>query len=82
MSRVEIRQKAEEFRNMLNIPINQLYVDITRVLERLNLIIPNVTIEIIPDDKLGVDVQAQTDVEKNIIYIKESVYNGAAENNG
>lgn len=38
--------------------------------------------EIVENDQLEAGVQAQTDVLKNTIYIKKSVYTGAIQNNG
>lgn len=82
MSRMEIRKKAEDIRNRLHIPLNQLYIDVIKVLENIDFIVPGANFEIIPDNEFGLNVQAQTDVGKKEIFIKQSVYNGAAENNG
>lgn len=51
-------------------------------MERLDVLVPEYSYEIVADDQLGVGVHAQTDVMQNTIYIKESVYEGAVQNNG
>ena len=65
MSRMEIRKKAEDIRNRLHIPVNQLYIDVIKVLENIDFIVPGANFEIIPDNEFGLNVQAQTDVGKD-----------------
>lgn len=81
-SRKNLRCLAELVREELGIAIDQKYIDITWVLERLDVLDSKYSYEIVEDDQLEAGVQAQTDVLQNTIYIKESVYTGAIQNNG
>lgn len=81
-SRKKLRYLAELVRKELGIATDKKYIDITWVLERLDVLDSNYSFEIVPDEQLEAGVQAQTDVTKNTIYIKESVYEGAIQNNG
>ena len=69
-------------RKELGIATDKKYIDITRVLERLDVLDSEYSFEIVLDKELKSGVQAQTDVTKNTIYIKESVYECAIQNNG
>lgn len=82
MSRVDIRNIAEKLKEKLQIPINQPYIDVTQVLERLCDEDSKFSFEIVEDDVLEEGVQAESDVQHHTIYIKKSVYDGAAMNNG
>lgn len=81
-SREDLRSLAESVRMRLGIAIDKKYIDITWVLERLYILNSKYSYEIVTDDQLEAGVQAQTDIKKNSIYIKESVYEGAIQNNG
>lgn len=81
-SRENLRYLAKLVRKELGIALDKKYVDVTWVLERLNVLDSKYSFEIVSDEQLELGVQAQTDVTKNTIYIKESVYEGAIQNNG
>lgn len=82
MSRKRIREIAERLKKLLKIPVDQPYVDVTKVLELICDEYPEFSFEIVNDDFFEDGVQAKSDVERNKIYLRESVYNGAAMNNG
>lgn len=77
-----MRELATRLRLLLGIGANQPYIDVTRVLEKIEELDPDFSFEVVDNDKLAAGVQAQTDVIKNKILIKESVYDGASANNG
>lgn len=81
-SRKDLRALARDVRLLLGINPCQLYIDITRVLEKISELDPNFSFEIVDNDELKYDVQAQTDIVKDKILIKESVYMGAIRNVG
>lgn len=81
-SRENLRYLAQLIRKELGIALDKKYVDVTGILERLDILDSEYSYEIVDDDQLGTGVQAQTDIIKNTIYIKESVYEGAIKNNG
>lgn len=81
-SRADLRRLAKEVRKELGIASDKKYIDITWVLERLDVLDSEYSYEIVTDDELDEGVQAQTNVMKNTIYIKESVYEGAIQNIG
>lgn len=77
-----MRALARGVRLLLGINPCQLYIDVTRVLEKISELDPNFSFEIVDDDKLESGVQAQTDIVKDKILVKESVYKGAIKNIG
>ncbi|MBB1086032.1 ImmA/IrrE family metallo-endopeptidase [Limosilactobacillus fastidiosus] len=81
-SREKLRCLAELVRKELGIALDKKYIDITWVLEKLDILDSKFSYEIVTDDQLEDGVQAQTDIMNNTIYIKESVYEGAIHNNG
>ena len=81
-SREDLRYLAKLIRKELGIALDKKYVDVTWILERLDVLDSEYSYEIVDDDELGAAVQAQTDILKDTIYIKESVYEGAIQNNG
>lgn len=81
-SRENLRYLAELVRKELGIALDKKYVDVTWILEKLDVLDSEYSYEIVDDDQLEAGVQAQTDIIKNTIYIKESVYEGAIKNNG
>lgn len=82
MSRKDIREVANLLKGVLEIPQNQLYIDVVAVLEQLCDQDEEMSFEIIDDQRMPSNVHAKSDVDSQTMYIKESVYNGAAENNG
>lgn len=81
-SRENLRCLAKMVRKELGIASDEKYIDITWILERLDVLDLEYSYEIVTDEQLAVGVQAQTDVITSTIYIKESVYEGAVQNNG
>ena len=81
-SREDLRYLAKLIRKELGIALDKKYVDVTWILERLDVLDSEYSYEIVDDDELGAAVQAQTDILKDTIYIKESVYEDAIQNNG
>jgi Zn-dependent peptidase ImmA (M78 family) len=77
-----LRRLAKYVRSKLGIDCNAKYIDVTWVLEQLNLFDPEFSFEIVDDDELEPSVQAKTNPIEKKIYIKESVYIGAINNNG
>ena len=81
-SRKDIRNIAKALRDELGIPQGQLYVDITKVLELMCDAEPAFSFEVVDDNVIEKNVQAQSDIDKHTIFIKESVYIGAIHNCG
>lgn len=81
-SRNDLRDMATRLRLLLGIKPCQPYIDVTRVLEKIEELDPYFSFEVVDDTELEAGVQAQTDVIRDKILIKESVYDGAAANNG
>lgn len=78
MSRKDIRRKANNFRNVLGLE-GVVYVDVLKILERA-LPILGIQYEII--DKDSMVEEGRTFPEKNMIHIREDVYEGARNGNG
>ena len=57
-SRKDLRALARDVRFLLGINPCQLYIDITRVLEKISELDPNFSFEIVDNDELECDVQA------------------------
>lgn len=80
-SRLALRKLADLVRKEMDMS-NELYIDITKILERLDKLDSRYSFEIVENDELENEVQAQTDVIQNKIFIKASVYEGAVQNVG
>ena len=81
LSRENIRLVAYLFREELGI-VNDLYIPVEKLLDRLPEIDPDISYEIVLDDELDKDTEAEADVINKTIYIKESVYNKACLGDG
>lgn len=83
LSRYKIRIIIDHIRKVLGLE-NEAYIPIVKFLEGMEEIFEedNFTVEIIPDNELPESVQGDTDVINNVIRIKESVYDGACDNDG
>lgn len=81
-SREDLRDLANRLRKALKIPSDQIYVDVTKMLEELYDLDDDFSFDVVSDNELEYGVQAQTDIIHNQIIIKESVYEGAINNNG
>lgn len=80
LSRKEIRECARDVRRVLGIE-NELHIDVLKLLEIvLPGIFPDFNYEIVPDDELSSEALTYSDEE--VVYIRESVYMGAANGNG
>lgn len=82
LSRKEIRKIANKLKVDLGIPTDNKYVDVTKVLELMADYYPDFSFEVLEDNAFEEGVQAESDIDKHVIYIKESVYEGAIKNNG
>lgn len=72
-SRENLRCLAKIVRKELGIASDEKYIDITWILERLDVLDSEYSYEIVTDEQLAVGVQAQTDVITSTIYIKKSL---------
>jgi hypothetical protein len=61
---------------------NTLYFPVAELLEFMPEIFPKSHFEVVEDDELPCGVHAETDVENHVIYVKQSVYDGACSGNG
>lgn len=81
LSRENIRLAAYLFRKELGI-INDLYIPVEKILDRLPELDSDISYEIVPDNELDKNTEAEADVINKIICIKESVYNKACLGDG
>ncbi len=78
MSRHDLRNIAHVFLEKLGLE-KTIYFPVTAVLETLHLIFPNFSFEIVEDEELPKNVQADTDAISGHIRIRNSVYERACE---
>lgn len=81
LSRENIRLIVYLFRDALGI-VNDLYIPVENLLDRLPELDPDISYEIVQDDELDENTEAEADVINKTIYIKESVYNKACRGDG
>ena len=80
-SREELRYLAVLLRRKLGME-DAIYFPIVKVLDIMCDLRPNFSYEIVEDSKLPDNVHADTDIVHETIRIRESVYNGACDENG
>ncbi len=80
-SRQNLRDYAYQIRKNLGME-DDMYFPVVEFLEILPRIFPYMSYEIVLDDELDIHIHAETDIENNIIRIKQSVYDGAFSGKG
>lgn len=81
ISRNALREYVYKIRKELGLE-KKLYFPIVNFLEIMPEIFQDFSFQIVEDDEMESYKHAETDVNNEIIYIKQSVYNGACEGNG
>lgn len=61
---------------------NQLWIPVVELLDVLSEIFPDFSYEVVEDDELPIGTHAETDIRTGHITIRESVYEGACDNQG
>jgi len=80
-SRDDLRHLAMQIRKLYGLE-NTLFLPVVPLLEVLHKYFTKFYYQIVEDWELPKDIHAQTDVAKQVIMIKESVYDGACKGNG
>lgn len=80
-SRSALREYAYKIRKELGLE-KELYFPIVEFLEIMPEIFQNFSFQIVEDNEMETYKHAETDVDNEIIYIKQSVYDGAYDGNG
>lgn len=79
-SRADIRRFTQKVRHFLG--VSALNFPITKILDLLTRGDEKFNYNIVPDDELPMNVHACWDPSEYVMYIKESVYDGACEGKG
>ena len=80
-SRLDLRNLAMEIRRLLKLE-NCVYFPVVQLLELMSELFPAFHFEVVDNNELSNDVHADTDVANHLIRIKQSVYDGACNENG